>query len=327
MPNTENTTRILRLNCLPENFEALAEDIAAQLIPLYGEAGACMYLEQAEHIFSSYITDPTLRFWAEMERDRCHAAVLSHLSPERGEITLTHRLGETQDPARDAALLHTAIADLKERGADCVLAEFLPTSPFASRPVFAATGFVRVTRDLLSLTLDSLPSKSLEDIRPLDLASADDASHCLAQSYADDPGRHLHAEVQGEEGARGLIERVLAGGFGVTMPGMNLGLWRDGECVALALGCLLAPRMGFTLQLAVHPDYRLEGLARRILDSQLCAFMESDCVLARLAVTRANIPACKLYRRMGYATERTFDAQVWYRDWPPQSMEDLRQLN
>ena len=52
--------------------------------------------------------------------------------------------------------------------------------------------------------------------------------------------------------------------------------------------------------LAVHPDFRRQGIARRLLETLLTAAREAGARLATLEVRAGNLPAQALYRRYGF---------------------------
>jgi ribosomal-protein-alanine N-acetyltransferase len=55
--------------------------------------------------------------------------------------------------------------------------------------------------------------------------------------------------------------------------------------------------------LAVHPDWRRQGVARLLLDFVLQEATEAGACEATLEVRRSNLPALKLYEGLGFAVE------------------------
>ena len=55
-----------------------------------------------------------------------------------------------------------------------------------------------------------------------------------------------------------------------------------------------------TLNLAVHPDYRRLGIARRLMEEVLLKAGAEGIKTVNLEVRRGNLPAISLYRRLGF---------------------------
>jgi len=310
---------------LPRNFEDIAVEVSQGIADVYGEEGARLYREQAIGIFSAYLHSPNLRFWGWSEHDTCLTVVLTNLTLGRGEISLAHRMNEGGLDSQADEVLRTAIEELRSRGAASILSEFLPTSTWDGVGVLRESGFARVRRHVLSRALSDFPLHwpAGETLVLLDDALVQAAAACLISAYAEDPGRVLHEEMQSIHAAERFVSRVLSGQLGATAPGMNL-VYMDGDqCLGVALGCLLSPHVGFTMQLGVVPEARGRGLSRLLLEAQLTAFAAAGCTRTSLAVTQANLPACNLYRSCGYQLQREFDSHVWYRDWEPGAHELL----
>lgn len=314
---------------MPRNFADIAEEVSQGITDVYGEEGARLYRDQAVAIFSAYLHSPNLRFWGWSEHDACLAVVLTNLALGRGEVSLAHRMNQGGVDTQGDEVLRASVDELKSRGAVSILAEFLPTSSWSGTSILHELGFARVQRHVLSKTLSelSLQWPADEHLVLLDDALIQAAATCLISAYAEDPGRILHEEMQTVHAAERFVARVLSGQLGATAPGMNL-LYMDGnDCLGVALGCLLSPRVGFTMQLGVAPDARGHGISRLLLDAQLIAFAAAGCTTASLAVTQSNVAACGLYRTAGYELQREFDSHVWYRDWEPGAYELLSRLD
>jgi [ribosomal protein S18]-alanine N-acetyltransferase len=64
--------------------------------------------------------------------------------------------------------------------------------------------------------------------------------------------------------------------------------------------------------LAVHPDWRHQGVARALLDFVLAAAREAGAAEATLEVRRSNTAALKLYESLGFSVEGV--RQAYYSD-------------
>jgi ribosomal-protein-alanine N-acetyltransferase len=54
--------------------------------------------------------------------------------------------------------------------------------------------------------------------------------------------------------------------------------------------------------IAVHPEYRQNGIARALLSEVIRAARQQSRARVMLEVRRSNLPAQMLYRRLGFAT-------------------------
>ena len=286
--------------------------LAEGLRPVYGLEGSLLYSAQAESVFAEYLLGKERRYWAAMEGNELRAALFTQILEGRGEITLAHRLDNALPLNLEHELFRMAIEDLKARGVDGILAEFLPTSALSAWEVFVEEGFQRVHRHVLEVPL-STTHQSEPRTRPLLPSDECNAAACLVAAYSEDPGRLLHREVECIEHAQRFVGKVLRGGFGAVTPGMNLCLLEEGEMAGVALGCLLAPGIGFTLQVATLPGFRGHGIGKALLLAQHQAFVAAGCNRASLAVTAGNKAAEGLYARLGYQTTVAFDTHVWRR--------------
>lgn len=294
----------------PDNQAELIARVADALAPVYGREGSRLYAAQAESVFSEYLAGNGRRYWAALQGGELRAAIFTQISEGRGEITLAHRLDDTLPLSIECELLRRAIRDLKAREVQGILAEFLPTSALGSWDIFLQEGFLRVNRQVLGAPI-VLTQPCEQTIRPLVSSDERNAAACLVEAYREDPGRRLHREVEDPEHARRFIRKVLHGGFGAVIPSMNLCHLEKGRMQGLVLGCLLAPGIGFTLQIATLPELRGQGVAKRLLCAQHQAFAAVGCNRASLAVTADNPCAQRLYRGLGYSVLLEFDTHVW----------------
>jgi len=72
-------------------------------------------------------------------------------------------------------------------------------------------------------------------------------------------------------------------------------------------------RLGFIMDIAVHPAHQRRGLARRLIEYCLAAYQTQGFEAVGLAVTALN-PARRLYERMGFVTLDVGQTAVWWAD-------------
>ncbi|MFM1921948.1 MAG: Acetyltransferase family [Candidatus Hydrogenedentota bacterium] len=286
--------------------------VAEGLRPVYGLEGSLLYSAQAEAVFAEYLSGNARRYWGAMHGNELRAVLFTQIVEGRGEITLAHRLDNTLPLPLEYDLFRMAIQDLKARGVEGILAEFLPTSPLGAWDVFLQEGFQRVHRHVLEAPL-SRTGHAEPRTRPLWPSDECNAAACLVEAYREDPGRLLHREVEQMEIAQRFVGKVLRGGYGAVTPGMNLCFIEEGRMIGVVLGCLLAPGIGFTLQVATLPVFRGHGIGKALLLAQHQAFAAAGCNRASLAVTAGNAAAESLYAQLGYSVTVEFDTHVWQR--------------
>ena len=80
-------------------------------------------------------------------------------------------------------------------------------------------------------------------------------------------------------------------------------------------GIILCSRVrydvGHVTQICVLPEYRSHGLGKALLAATLHNLKQRKFSTLSLTVTEANVRAVELYRHLGFATRRVFDAFVW----------------
>ena len=81
------------------------------------------------------------------------------------------------------------------------------------------------------------------------------------------------------------------------------------------IGLILCSRVrhdvGHVTQVCVLPEYRSRGIGDALLAANAGNLRRRSFSLLSLTVTEANSRAVELYRRLGFTTDRVFDAFVW----------------
>lgn len=74
----------------------------------------------------------------------------------------------------------------------------------------------------------------------------------------------------------------------------------DGERVAGYVGSQTVLDETDMMNIAVHPDYRRQGLAERLVDSLVAGLREKGSRCLTLEVRQSNTPAIGLYEKLGF---------------------------
>ena len=102
----------------------------------------------------------------------------------------------------------------------------------------------------------------------------------------------------------------------------------NGQVVGFAVLWLIVDEAHIAT-IAVHPDFRRQGIARRLLETLLSAAREASARLATLEVRAGNTAAQTLYhgfgfqvvgRRSKYYTDNREDALIMTVFWEPESL-------
>jgi ribosomal-protein-alanine N-acetyltransferase len=85
----------------------------------------------------------------------------------------------------------------------------------------------------------------------------------------------------------------------------------DGRVVAMLVGWLLVDEIHIAT-IATHPDYRRQGIGRRLLSHALTRAMEEGARSSFLEVRESNLAAQEMYRQFGY--QATGRRRRYYKD-------------
>jgi len=86
---------------------------------------------------------------------------------------------------------------------------------------------------------------------------------------------------------------------------------RTRTLTGLILCSQVRPDVGHITQVCVLPEYRSAGLGEAMLAATTRSLRERGFQFISLTVTEANDRAIALYKRIGFVSERVFDAFVW----------------
>ena len=85
----------------------------------------------------------------------------------------------------------------------------------------------------------------------------------------------------------------------------------DGRVVAMLVGWLLVDEIHIAT-IATHPDYRRQGIGRKLLSYSLSRALEEGAQSSFLEVREGNLAAQEMYRQFGY--QATGRRKRYYRD-------------
>jgi len=143
------------------------------------------------------------------------------------------------------------------------------------------------------------------------------AARLIATAYNGHPDSLINDQYRSVHGSMRFLNNIVRySGCGVFSPqASQVVVERKGqELAALVLGSRVSPQSGHITQLCVHPKYRRQGLARKLLLVAAAHFEGQGVGEISLTVTEANGNAIDLYKSEGYECTHKFDAAVWDRE-------------
>lgn len=102
-----------------------------------------------------------------------------------------------------------------------------------------------------------------------------------------------------------MWREALEGKFGAFDPERSLLLLHNGKVCGDVMASIRNPQEGFIGNLAVLPEHR-GGTGRTLLLNSLWRFRKAGFQRVSLAVTLDNVPAFRLYSRLGFVTNNRF---------------------
>ena len=124
------------------------------------------------------------------------------------------------------------------------------------------------------------------DIRPLAISQLDECWRLDQRCFVD-----------GEAYSRETFEYLLTAPESVSYRAATSG----GSMVGFVIGLIEPDHTGHITTVGVAPDHRRRHLAKRLMAEVEKGFKQRQVRLVRLEVRSLNIPAQKLYERLGYA--------------------------
>jgi ribosomal protein S18 acetylase RimI-like enzyme len=190
-----------------------------------------------------------------------------------------------------------------------------------ARP-FIEEGFRRYPRLFMVLPLNSSSgngnhwNQRLPDVEFRKWSDEDfqGAASVITTAYRDHIDSEINDQYRTSAGSMRFLNNI------IRFPGCGLfdqeaSLVARSRATRAPLGVILCSRVrndvGHVTQVCVAPEYRGRGLGKALLLMACSELHRRGCRALSLTVTEANSPAVNLYKRMGFAIHRVFDAFVW----------------
>jgi ribosomal protein S18 acetylase RimI-like enzyme len=238
-----------------------------------------------------------------------------------GDLFVSPRRAEAR--AIEVRLLEHVIETLQQSpGVHRVEAQLLAHNTGEVATPFVSNGFQRFRRLFLSLDLAMRETATIVGPRPLEdiairgwtEAGYQPAAGIITAAYRAHIDSEINDQYRTSAGSLRFLNNI------VRFPGCGV---FDPEASFVAIhqptdsliGVILCSRVrddvGHVTQVCLLPEHRGEGIGRLLMAATSAALRRRRFNLLTLTVTEANHRAVDLYRKMGFADKRVFDAFVW----------------
>lgn len=188
-----------------------------------------------------------------------------------------------------------------------------------ARP-FLEEGFQRHPRIFMTLPLSgSIAGKRPElpsdiEIRPWQEEDYQPAAAVIAAAYRGHIDSDINDQYRSLNGSLRFLNNIVRfPGCGVFDPAASFVATRRSS--HQIIGVLLCSRVkddvGHITQVCLVPEMRSRGLGECLIDATVANLKSRAFTMLSLTVTEANARAVELYKRLGFKSERVFDAFVW----------------
>ncbi|HTD22647.1 MAG TPA: GNAT family N-acetyltransferase [Terriglobales bacterium] len=140
------------------------------------------------------------------------------------------------------------------------------------------------------------------------------AASVITTAYRDHIDSEINDQYRTSAGSLRFLNNI------IRFPGCGLfdpeaSIMARSRSTRAPLGVILCSRVrsdvGHVTQVCVAPEYRGRGLGKALMCMACSELQKRGCRALSLTVTEANAPAVNLYKHMGFAIHRIFDAFVW----------------
>ena len=187
-----------------------------------------------------------------------------------------------------------------------------------ARP-FLAQGFSRHPRVFMTFDIarhpQTTPALSPEfEIRPWSEQEYQPAAAVITAAYRGHVDSDINDQYRSLAGSLRFLNNIVRfPGCGTFDPqGSFVVVQRRNRSLGgLILCSQVRPDVGHITQVCVLPEYRSAGLGVGLLAATTCSLRQRAFRSISLTVTQANDRAISLYKRIGFESNRIFDAFVW----------------
>jgi len=225
-------------------------------------------------------------------------------------------------PAREshvrARLLEHVIETLRETpGIHRIESQLLVHDTGVIAAPFVSEGFRVYQRLFMRLPLERAPQVKPQaefEIRPWTEADFHPAAHVITASYAGHIDSLINDQYRNASGSLRFLNNIVrfpgCGTFDAASSFVAFSRL-TGSIAGLLLSSKVRDDVAHVTQICVLPHHRGRGLGELLMAEASRSLVRRRFTELSLTVTDANAAAVTLYRKLGFATGKVFDAFVW----------------
>ena len=229
--------------------------------------------------------------------------------------------GRLDDPhdVEERLLTHVIETLQQSPGIHRIEAQLLTQTTGAVARPFVEQGFQRHSRLFMTLPLSGLALKSAPvhadvEIRRWTEQDYQSAAAVITTAYRSHVDSQINDQYRSLSGSLRFLNNIVRfPGCGTFDPEASfVALHKPSRSmIGLILCSRVSPQAGHVTQVCVLPEFRLKGIGEALLAATTANLLRRNFSLLSLTVTEANARAVELYKRLGFTTQRVFDAFVW----------------
>ncbi|NHJ86607.1 MAG: GNAT family N-acetyltransferase [Asgard group archaeon] len=127
------------------------------------------------------------------------------------------------------------------------------------------------------------------------------------------PDYHIYPEMRNQETTREIFGRF-TNDFSQIDPNLNPQLMFDGKLVGMSMVFSQNTEIAFVGEVSLDPDHQGKGLGKMLMKKIIEGCSKKGIKRLGLAVTVENIPAYRLYQKLGFKETANFLAIIKHRD-------------
>ncbi len=236
-----------------------------------------------------------------------------------GDLFAVHENGNQQK--LEAQLVTHVIATLQQSpGIHRIEAQLLVHDAGQVARPFLEEGFQRHPRIFMTLPMSEqvalrrhdLPAEI--DIRPWQEEDYQPAAAVIAAAYRGHIDSEINDQYRSLNGSLRFLNNIVRfPGCGVFDPAASFVAFRRSshQLVGVLLCSRVKEDVGHITQVCLVPEMRRVGIGESLIAATAASLKARAFSMLSLTVTEANARAVELYKRLGFKSERIFDAFVW----------------